>query len=337
MVHDTLIVGISNDIVCGKIIMKGPSITLAQVLEISRLETAIQQSLFQMSNTKPSVNYGRYKKKKNKGGKPSQQQTLGKFHGSGTLPSNSKLDANGKFQTKGKICYRCGKGKHQPEQKFAAIDAICNKCGKKGHFAVICQKGKGFSHSSRSVHVVETSNSVSTLQTKPDYYTECGQPIYVQSHMLQTMSTKLKKIPEKSELMLELPIGLHYKDLSHKVLLQVDTGSDINCINLGTFQRLFPKKQLNRSTLLLENYGNSPVSIIGKLKAFIRWKGKVFHQEFHVTNANYSPNLLSRDACFRMEVLQTCFTVTGKEPVSNPSTNPHERMEESIQIDPTFY
>ena len=110
-VHDTLIAGISNDVVHGKIIKKAPDVTLAQVLEISRLETAIQQSLSQMSNTKPTVNYVRYNKKKNKGGKPSQQQTFRKFHGSGTLPSNSKPDANGKFETKGKICYRCGKGK----------------------------------------------------------------------------------------------------------------------------------------------------------------------------------------------------------------------------------
>ena len=73
MVHDTLIAGISNDIVHGKIIKKGPNMTLAQVLEISRLETTIQQSFSQMSNTKPSVNYARYdKKKKNRGGKPSQ-------------------------------------------------------------------------------------------------------------------------------------------------------------------------------------------------------------------------------------------------------------------------
>ena len=114
-VHDTLIAGVSNDIICGKIIKKGPNVTLAQVLEISRLETATQQSLSQMSNTKPSVNYVRYKKKKNNGGKPSQQQNLGKFNGSGSLLSNSKLDANGKLQTKGKICYRCGKGRHQSD------------------------------------------------------------------------------------------------------------------------------------------------------------------------------------------------------------------------------
>ena len=53
--------------------------TLVQGLEISRLETATQQLLSQMSNTKYSVNYVRYDKK-NKGGKPPQQQPLGKFH-----------------------------------------------------------------------------------------------------------------------------------------------------------------------------------------------------------------------------------------------------------------
>ena len=131
--------------------------------------------------------------------------------------------------------------------------------------------------------------------------------------MLQTMSTKSQKIPEKSKLLLEFPIRFHYKDINQKVLPKVDTDSDINCISHGTSQRLFSNKQLNRSTLLLENYKNSPVSIIGRFTAFIRWKGKEFHQEFHVTNANSLPNLPSRDACFRMEVLQTCFMVTGKE------------------------
>ena len=240
MVHGTLIAGISNDVVHGKIIKKGPNVTLAQVLEISRLETATRQSLSQMSNTKPSVNYVRYdKKKKNKSGMASQQQTLGKIHGSGSSPSNSKLDANVKLQTKGKIYYRCGKGRHQPDQKCDAIDAICNRCGKKGHFAVICQEGKEFSHSSGSAHVVETSSGASTSQTEPEYYTEYGQPIYVQSHILQTMSTNSQKIMEKSKLLLEFPIKLLYKDLNQKVLLKVDRGSDINCISLGTFHKLF--------------------------------------------------------------------------------------------------
>ena len=193
-----------------------------------------------MSNTKPLVNYVRYdKKRKNKGRKhPHQQQTSGKFHGSGSSSSSGISDTSEKFQTKGKISYRCGNGRHQPDQKCGAINAICNRCVKKGHYGVICQNGKGFPHSSRFAHVVETS-SASTSQTEPNIYNECGQLIYVQSHMLQTMSAKSQKNPEKSKLLLEFPIRLHYKDLNKKVLLKVDTGPDINYNSLGTFQRLF--------------------------------------------------------------------------------------------------
>ena len=97
-----------------------------------------------------------------------------------------------------------------------------------------------------------------------------------------------------------ISIRLHCKDLNQKVLLKVDTGLDINGISFGTFHKLFPNKQLKffRSMLLLENYGNPPVTIISKFMAFIRWKGKVFHQEFHVTNANSSPNLLLQRCLF---------------------------------------
>ena len=98
---------------------------------------------------------------------------------------------------------------------------------------------------------------------------EYREPVYTQSHMLQTACSKHQKIPEKSKLMIEFLISLHYKDLNRKIMLKVDTGSDINCISLETFQRLFPHQQLTKSTLLLENYGNSLVSLIGKFKAFI--------------------------------------------------------------------
>ena len=56
MVCDTLIAGVSNETVHGKIIKKGPIITLTQVTEISHLEMATQQSLSQMSHMKLSIN-----------------------------------------------------------------------------------------------------------------------------------------------------------------------------------------------------------------------------------------------------------------------------------------
>ena len=135
----------------------------------------------------------------------------------------------------------------------------------------------------------------------------------MQSHMLQTAFSQHQKIPEKSTLMTEFPISLHYKDINLKIMLKVDMGSNINCISLGTFQRFFPHQPLIKSTLVLENYSNSPLSIIGKFRAYICWKGKIFCQEFNITNANSSSNILSRDASFQMKVLQTCFAATGRE------------------------
>ena len=189
---------------------------------------------------------------------------------------------------------------------------------------------------------METSSVTSTSQTDPDYYTKYGQPIYVQSHMLQTMSTKSWNIPGKSKPLLEFSIGLHYTELNQKVLLKVDTGSNINCISLGTFHELFPNQQLNRSMLLLENYGNSPVTVIGKGTAFIRWKGKVFHQEFHITNANSSPNLLSRYYRLVSQLKEKNIhnqnqssiktTSVSKIEETSQSTKSHKKMEECIPL-----
>ena len=79
----------------------------------------------------------------------------------------------------------------------------------------------------------------------------------MQSHMLQTACSKHEKIPEKSKLTIEFPIGLHYKNLNRKIMLKVDMGSNINCISLGTFQRLFPHQQLAKSMLLLEKHSSN--------------------------------------------------------------------------------
>ena len=72
-------------------------------------------------------------------------------------------------------------------------------------------------------------------------------PLHLKQNQTFTMSVEtylcaisyaakhVHKITENSKLLLEFPIRLHYMNLNQKVLLKVDTGSDINCISLGTF------------------------------------------------------------------------------------------------------
>ena len=67
---------------------------------------------------------------------------------------------------------------------------------------------------------------------------------------------------------------------------------------------------LQPTSLRMEAYGNNTaVEVLGKFHAFLRWKGRVYRQMFYVTNANTSPNLLSRDGCYTLGVLRPCYSV----------------------------
>ena len=60
----------------------------------------------------------------------------------------------------------------------------------------------------------------------------------------------------------------------------------------------------------MEAYGNnSVVKVLGKFHVFLRWKGRVYRQLFYVTDANNSPNLLSRDGCYTLGVIKPCYSV----------------------------
>ena len=95
------------------------------------------------------------------------------------------------------------------------------------------------------------------------------------------------------------------------VLLKADMGADVNLMNLNTFDQLIKDRTvLELTSLRMEAYGNNTaVTVLGKFHAFLRWKGHVYRQLFYVTNANSSPNLLSRDGCYTLGVLKPCYSV----------------------------
>ena len=81
----------------------------------------------------------------------------------------------------------------------------------------------------------------------------------------------------------------------------------------------------------MEAYGNnSAVEVLGKFHAFLRWKGKIYRQLFHVTNANNSPNLLSRDSCYTLGFIKPCYSVE-----SDSSSSKFQEIPESKPAQPT--
>ena len=93
-----------------------------------------------------------------------------------------------------------------------------------------------------------------------------------------------------------------YKD---HLVVRVDTGADVNCMNEKTFRRLFPKVKLSVCPYEIQNFGNSitDISILGQFCTYLQFRGEKYLNTFIVTNANDCPNLLSHGATFRMGVL----------------------------------
>ena len=80
-----------------------------------------------------------------------------------------------------------------------------------------------------------------------DFYDEDGNPkVEKQMHMLST--TKKNSTPQhinpKKDLLIEFGIGKHVHMINNKVILKIDTGTDVNGLNRKTFYRLFPDTQL---------------------------------------------------------------------------------------------
>ena len=91
----------------------------------------------------------------------------------------------------------------------------------------------------------------------------------------------------------------------HQLVVRVDTGADVNCMNEKTFKKLFPKVKLSVCPHEIQNFGNSvaDISILGQFCTYLQFRGEKYLNTFIVTNANDCPNLLSHGATFRMGVL----------------------------------
>ena len=105
---------------------------------------------------------------------------------------------------------------------------------------------------------------------------------------------------------LKFPISTHPKGpYKHYLVVRVDTGADVNCMNEKTFSELFPEVELSVCPHEIQNFGNSvaDILILGQFHTYLKFRGEKYLNNFIVTNANNCPNLLSYGATFRMGVL----------------------------------
>ena len=261
-----------------------------------------QHKFLSQINSSSSMNFAAYDCRQNRGksSKPkhssgrngAQNKSRVQTSSSTAQPSRKPPGIEGK-------CMRCGKPEHQPGQKCAAKDAKCKDCHKIGHFYKVCQSKK----KTRRANLAQA-----TTQAEQDTHIDKNgvrQPNPPMVNMLKIVN-HIGTTSGSQEKHLKFPIDVDprgpYKD---HLVVRVDTGADVNCMNEKTCRRLFPKVTLSVCPYEIQNFGNSiaDISILGQFRIYLQFRGEKYLNTFIVTNANDCPNLLSHGATFRMGVL----------------------------------
>ena len=197
-------------------------------------------------------------------------------------------------------CMRCGKLEHQPGQKCAAKNVKCKECHKIGHFHKVCQSKKR----GRRAHLVQTAppQSEQDIHIDENGVRQPNPPIINILKIVNHIGTT-KGSQEKH---LKFPIDVDPRGpYKHHLVVRVNKGADVNCMNEKTFRRLFPKVKLSVCPHKIQNFGNSvtDISILGQFCTYLQFREEKYLNTFIVTNVNDYPNLLSHEATFRMGVL----------------------------------
>ena len=138
-------------------------------------------------------------------------------------------------------CIRCRKPDHQLGLKCPAKNTKCKDCHKIGHFHKVCQTKE---RAKQRANLVQTPP-----QDDDDTHIDKNgvrQPNPPRVNMLKLVNhTEATRGTQGKHL--KFPIASHPKGLyicKHHIVVRVDTGTDVNCMNEKTFNELFPEVQL---------------------------------------------------------------------------------------------
>ena len=148
------------------------------------------------------------------------------------------------------------------------------------------------------------ASAVEEPALQADFFDEKGLPKEYQPKSMYVLSGTSNDKP----IMVEFGCGLTPLSFDRKLILQADTGTDMNAINKKTFNEVFPDVELEESTHVLQNFDKRLIKPIGSFRCFLRWKGHKYRVKFEVMGID-TPNLLFRETTFLMGILKKCLSV----------------------------
>ena len=261
-----------------------------------------QHKFLSQINSNSSMNFAAYDRRQNRGKSNRSKHTSGKNevqNKSRVQTSSSTAQPSRKPPGMEGKCMRCGKPEHQPGQKCVAKNAMCKDCHKIGHFYKVCQSKK----KTRRANLAQIAP-----QTEQDTHIDengVRQPNPPMVNMLKIVN-HIGTSSGSQEKHLKFPIDANPRGpYKHHIVVRVDTGADVNCMNEKTFKKLFPEVKLSVCPHEIQNFGNSiaDISILGQFCTYLQFRGEKYLNTFIVTNTNDCPNLLNHGATFRMGVL----------------------------------
>ena len=188
-------------------------------------------------------------------------------------------------------CMRCGKPEHQLGQKCTAKKAKCKECHKIGHFHKVCQSKKR----GKRANLVQT-----TIQDEDDtHINENGvrQPNPPVVNMLKLVKhIGATKGPQGKHLKFSIDVNPR-EPYKHHLVVRVDTGAEVNCMNEKTFKECSPEVKLSVCPHEIQNFGNSvaDISILGQCCTYLQFRGEKYLNTFIVTNATTAPIYLAME------------------------------------------
>ena len=164
---------------------------------------------------------------------------------------------------------RCGKPEHKLGQKCPAKNAKCKVCHKIGHFHKVCQSKKR----------TKRANLVQTPPHDDDTHNDengVRQPNPPRVNILKIVN-HIESTKEPQGKHLKFPSAKHPKGpYKYHIVVRVDTGADVNCMNEKTFNELFPEVQLSVCPHEILNFRNSiaDISILGLFCTYLEFRVK---------------------------------------------------------------
>ena len=231
---------------------------LMQQLEIEDCNTH-HKSLSQLDSS-TSINFAAYDCRQNKGKNSKKNRSNGRNQGqnnSGAQGSSNSSHQSRKIPGMEDKCIRCGKQEHQLGQKCPAKNAKFQAFNKIGHFHCVCQSKKS---------TKQRANLVQSSQDDDDTHIDengVRQPNPSRVNMFKLVNhieANRGRFNERKHL--KFPIASHPKGpYKHHIVVRVDTGADVNCMNEKTFNELFPNVQFSVCPHEIQNFRNSVADI----------------------------------------------------------------------------